>query len=158
MFIVLIIVFLALGVSLLLLIHYGEYDDSDGVWWVRGVFGIPCILAGVGLFIATMCLIPKIATEHTYDTRIEIVQESNAQVETQICSAVESYLKHEENVYEKLNVTTAIGLFSAYPNLKSNELVQSLIDTYQHNTNEIKSLKLEKTNLAVAKFLVYFGR
>ena len=157
MFIVLTVIFLVLGIALLLCNHYGKYDDDDGIWWVRGVFALPSILAGVGLFIALMCLIPKVATEPTYETRIEVVQESNAQLEEQICSAVESYLKHEENVYEKLNVTTAIGLFSAYPNLKSNELVQSLINTYQSNTEEIKALKLEKTNLAVAKFLVYFG-
>lgn len=157
MFIVLTIIFLALGITLLLCNHYGKDDDSDGIWWVRGVFAILSIFAGVGLFIALMCLIPKVATETIYETRIEVVQESNARLEEQICSAVETYLKHEENVYEKLNITTAIGLFSAYPNLKSNELVQSLINTYQANTEEIKALKLEKTNLAVAKFLIYFG-
>ena len=105
-----------------------------------------------------MCFIPKFANESVYDTRIEIVQESNQQLEEQICSAVEKYLEHEENVYEKLDITTAIGLFSAYPNLKSNELVQALIDTYKANAEEIKALKLEKANLAIYKFLVYFGK
>lgn len=160
MFIVLTIVFFALGIGLLLWNQFSpknyndEYTGADNARFViSGIFLCVC----VGIFIALMCCIPKVATEATYDTRIEIVQESNAQVEEQICSAVEKYLEHEENVYEKLDVTTAIGLFGAYPNLKSNELVQSLIDTYRANTDEIKALKMDKANLAVIKFLVYFG-
>lgn len=157
MFIVLTVVFLAVGIGLLLWNHFGRYDEDNSCWWVNGTFGIISILAGAVCMIALLCCIPKVATEATYDTRIEIVQESNAQVEVQICSAVEKYLEHEENVYEKLDVTTAIGLCSAYPNLKSNELVQSLIDTYRANTDEIKALKMDKANLAVIKFLVYLG-
>lgn len=157
MFIVLTVAFLALGIGLLLWNHFGEYNSNYDGWWVKGVFGIFSIVAGIGCMIALLCYIPKAATEATYDSRIEIVQESNVQLEVQICSAVEKYLEHEENVFEKLDVTTAIGLFSAYPNLKSNELVQSLIDTYRANTDEIKALKMDKANLAVIKFLVYFG-
>lgn len=157
MFIVLTVVFLILGIGLLIWNLFGNANSDDAVWMVRGTIGLCSLVVCIVIFGIMMSMIPKIATEQTYDTRIEIVQESNAQLEEQICSAVESYLKHEENVYEKLNVTTAIGLFSAYPNLKSNELVQSLIKTYQANMSEIKALKLEKTNLAVAKFLVYFG-
>ncbi len=160
MFIVLIIFFLVLSIGMLLWNYFSDYDynPSDSpAWWIRGVIGIFSVIAAIGLFIALMVLIPKIATEQKYETQIETIQESNSVVEQQICSAVETYLRHEENVYEKIDVTVAIGLFSAYPNLKSNELVQSLIDTYQSNAAEIKSLKLERINLSTAKFLVYFG-
>ena len=127
------------------------------VFWVRDTFAIMSCVACLAMFITLMCLIPKIATEQKYQECIEAVQESNTYIEEQIRASVESYLKHEENVYEKLDVTTAIGLFSAYPNLKSNELVQSLIGTYQTNASEIKALKLEKIELSTVKFLVYFG-
>ena len=144
--------------------HFDKYEDTyheDALeaprFWVRGTFGIIGFVVFVALFITTMCLIPKVATEQKYEARIEVVQESNQYVEEQICAAVESYLAHEENVYESLDVTTAIGLFSAYPNLKSDELVQSLIATYQNNATEIKELKLERVNLATTKFLLYFG-
>lgn len=155
MLIVICILCLLLGIGLTLCIKFCEMDELMLV--SLGFLNFLIYCAFVGCFITIMCFIPKIATEKIYDTRIEIVQETNMQLEEQICSAVEKYLEHEENVYEKLDITTAIGLFSAYPNLKSNELVQSLIDTYKANAEEIKALKLEKANLAVYKFLVYFG-
>lgn len=157
MFIVLTIVFLALGIAMILWNCFGNCYSDDAPWWGRGIVGVLSLCVCIGCFIALMVFIPKVANENLYDVRIEIVEEHNAQLEEQICSAVEKYLEHEENVYEKLDVTTAIGLFSAYPNLKSNELVQSLIDTYRANTDEIKTLKMDKANLAVIKFLVYFG-
>ena len=154
MFIVLTVVFLALAVGFgIWCACEGGFESSMGLGMLALLFSLCCI----GCFIALMVFIPKVANENVYDVRIEIVEEHNAQLEEQICSAVEKYLEHEENVYEKLDVTTAIGLFSAYPNLKSNELVQSLIDTYRANTDEIKALKMDKVNLAVIKFLVYFG-
>lgn len=161
MFIVLTIIFLILAIGLTLWIKY-SISNNDSEYVGDGVVGLGILdfliyCAFIGCFITIMCFIPKIATESTYDTRIEIVQETNMHLEEQICSAVEKYLEHEENVYEKLNITTAIGLFSAYPNLKSNELVKQLVDTYKANAEEIKELKLEKTNLAIYKFLVYFG-
>ena len=160
MLIVLVVFFLILGVGMLLWNYFTDYGSCPSdypAWWIKGIVGIFSLMATIGLFIALMIFIPKVATEQKYEAQIETIQESNAVVEQQICSAVETYLKHEENVYEKIDVTVAIGLFSAYPNLKSNELVQSLIDTYQNNAAEIKSLKLEKINLSTIKFLVYFG-
>lgn len=156
-------VFLFFGIGLLLWNRFGKYDDYKWTteaprYWVRGVFGVISLIITAGLTIAIMVMIPKIATEYKYQERIETVQDTNTQLEEQICAAVESYLQHEENVYEKLDITTAIGLFSAYPNLKSNELVQSLITTYQTNAAEIKSLKLEQIELTTFKFLVYLGK
>ena len=154
MFIVLTVGFLALTVGFgIWCTCEGGFDNSIGL----GLLTLFFALCFIGCFIALMVFIPKVSNENVYDMRIEIVQEHNVQLEVQICSAVEKYLEHEENVFEKLDVTTAIGLFSAYPNFKSNELVQSLIDTYRSNTDEIKALKIEKANLAILKFLVYFG-
>ncbi len=143
---VLCVAFLVIGIGLFVWNHLDKYEDTYHEdctealrFWVRDTFAIMSCVACLAMFITLMCLIPKIATEQKYQERIEAVQESNTYIEEQICASVESYLKHEENVYEKLDVTTAIGLFSAYPNLKSNELVQSLIGTYQTNASEIKA-------------------
>ena len=161
---VLCVAFLILGIGMFVWNRFDNYEDAyhddptgTGRFWVRGTFGVIGFVVFAALFITIMCLIPKVATEQKYEARIEVVQESNTHVEEQICAAVESYLAHEENIYESLDVTTAIGLFSAYPNLKSDELVQSLIATYQNNAAEIKELKLERVNLATTKFLLYFG-
>lgn len=110
-----------------------------------------------GLFIWDMTLVTDITTANVIDSQIAIVEEENTELEEQICSAVENYLKHEGDIFQSLDITTAIGLYSAYPNLKSNELVQSLIETYQANTSEIKALKMKKTEISKYKWLVYFG-
>lgn len=111
----------------------------------------------VALFITDMVFIGKINTVNVVDSQIAVVQEENTELEEQICSAVENYLKYEGDIFQSLDITTAIGLYSAYPNLKSNELVQSLIETYQANTSEIKALKMKKTEISKYKWLVYFG-
>lgn len=161
---VLCVAFLLLGIGMFIWNYFDNYEDAynedafqSARYWVRGTFGVIGFLVFVALFITIMCFIPKVATEQKYETRIEVVQESNTLVEEQICAAVESYLAHEENIYESLDITTAIGLFSAYPNLKSDDLVQSLITTYQNNAAEIKALKLERVNLTTLKYLLYFG-
>lgn len=155
MLMVICILILILAIGITLWIRYSANMSEEGVMFF-GVLDFLIYGVFIGCLITILCFIPKIATEHTYDTRIEIVQETNMQLEEQICSAVEKYLEHEENVYDKLDITTAIGLFSVYPNLKSNELVKQLVDTYKANAEEIKGLKLEKINLAIYKFLVYF--
>ncbi|MCM1322903.1 MAG: hypothetical protein NC218_01820 [Acetobacter sp.] len=163
MLVVLLIIFLAIGVSCLCVNIYSRNDSDDGIWWARGVPAITSLVIAVGLFIAVMVMIPNIATAPTYDTRIEIVEETNKQVEDQVCAAVNAYLKHEEDTYRDMfgdatDAGTAIGIYLAIPTLKGDALVSTLIETYQTNAEEIKQLKLAKANLSLQKFLVYFGR
>lgn len=132
-----------------------RYAD-DGVVAFSAICTFVLICATIGLFITDMVFIGKISTANVYDMQIEVVEEENSELEEQICSAVENYLKHEGDIFQSLDITTAIGLYSAYPNLKSNELVQSLIETYQANTSEIKALKMKKTEISKYKWLVYF--
>lgn len=134
-----------------------RYWFEEGGYIPLDIIGSMLLLAFLGCGIGSLSLLADIKTSYKYDDQIAIVEEVNEELEKQICSSVEIYLKHEENIYENLNIDTAIGLFSAYPNLKSNELVSSLISTYKENSNEIKKLKIKKTELARTKFLVYFG-
>ena len=141
-------------VGLILFLYFG---DSEYIGVIGGVCSLISLFVFIGLFITDMVFVGKINTITVVDSQIEIVQEENEKLEEQICSAVEHYLKHEGDIFQSLDITTAIGLYSAYPNLKSNELVQSLIETYQANTSEIKALKLKKTEVSKYKWLVYFG-
>lgn len=163
MLVVLFIVFLAIGITCYTWNYKSNCDADDGIWWLRGTPGTIAFCAALAMFIAIMVMLPKIATAHTYDTKIAIVEETNAQLEEQICASVDSYLKHENDTIKGMygdvtDATTAIGIYFVVPELKGNEVVSRLIDTYQANAEEIKQLKTEKTNLALYKFLVYFGR
>lgn len=141
-------------IGIILLLYFG---DGEALGLIGGIFAIIAGFAMIGLFITDMVFVGKINTANVIDSQIAIVQEENTELEEQICSAVENYLKHEGDIFQSLDITTAIGLYSAYPNLKSNELVQSLIETYQANTSEIKALKMKKTEVSKYKWLVYFG-
>lgn len=153
-------IFLALAITALVIGVVGNRRD----WWgYDNVPYIACIticivlvLCFVGTGIAVASCATKLHTASKYDEQIDIVTEMNTELEHQICSSVENYLKHEEVVFESIDIETAIGLFSIYPNLKSNELVQTLITTYQNNANEIKKLKIAKSELVTARWLVYF--
>lgn len=149
---VLTVVCLVLTVGGVLFLVFVDNDNLS-----VGFLAIICGCGMIGLFITDMVFVGKINTANVIDSQIAVVQEENTELEEQICSAVETYLKHEENIFQSLDITTAIGFYSAYPNLKSNELVQSLIETYQANTSEIKALKIKKTEVSKWKWLVYFG-
>ena len=142
--------------------------DSDGdkyeypAWWVRGTFGTISYCVAVAMFITMACFIPPICTEAKYDEQIRIITEYNEKVEDQIYKAVKVYLEHEQSTLtgfypEVTDSQTAIGVYFAIPELKGDAVISELINTYQSNINEVKSLELEKTNLATKRFLVYFG-
>ena len=133
------------------------WDTDEGPFIIMTIFGIIAVIAWLGTGIAVLCLISDLHTASKYDNQIAIVESANEALETRICAAVEANMQHEENIFKNLDIDIAIGLYSAYPNLTSNELIQSLITTYQKNTAEIKTLRMKQSELITVKYLVYFG-
>lgn len=92
------------------------------------------------------------------DAKINMYQEENNRIEAAVDAAVESYMEHEEKVFNKIesgdSVTT---LLVRFPELTGDKLVQKQIKVYQDNNLKIIALKEEKINLAMKRFCVYFG-
>jgi hypothetical protein len=84
--------------------------------------------------------------------------EENQRIEEKISATVEKYMQYEQNIICDVSPEDdTMTLISLYPDLKSDQLIQSEIDTYIQNNNTIKELKSNMINVSIYKFLVYFG-
>lgn len=118
----------------------------------------------ISVFCLVIFLIPFIAllmsvsNGPTIDSRIELYQSQNAEIESKVQATVASYLTHEKQTYKDLKPDNAIAVVSAYPELHSNELVKKQIEVYEDNNKKILGLKEEKLNQSVYRWWLYFGR
>jgi hypothetical protein len=122
------------------------------------------ILTGIvaaALLIACLCIWPVIANEHVIDQKIEMYQEENERIETEIDLIVQQYMTYEKETFENIAIdpgADTMVLVSLFPELKADTLVQKQIELHAANARQIKSLKEEKINLSTQKWLLYFGR
>ncbi len=157
------VVLVAFVLFLVLRVKYQRHWDG-GRWdcdthdfftfmsWASGILSIV-------LVIVICCLSTKVATESIIDSKIEMYQEENSNIEQDIDKIVEEYLKHEHDTLSDLKTEeSSITLVTLFPELKSDTLVQQQIEIYVANNAKIKSLKEEKINLAKIKWILYFGK
>lgn len=108
--------------------------------------------------IPLIALLMSVSNGLTIDSKIELYQSQNAEIESKVQATVASYLAHEKQTYKDLKPDNAIAVVSAYPELHSNELVKKQIEVYEDNNKKILGLKEEKLNQSVYKWWLYFGR
>ncbi len=130
--------------------RYGS-DKAEFVF-IASVF---CLVIFLIPFIA---LLMSVSNGPTIDSRIELYQSQNAEIESKVQATVASYLTHEKQTYKDLKPDNAIAVVSAYPELHSNELVKKQIEVYEDNNKKILGLKEEKLNQSVYKWWLFFGR
>lgn len=130
--------------------RYG--NDKAGFIFEISVF---CLVIFLIPFIA---LLMSVSNGLTIDSKIELYQSQNAEIESKVQATVASYLAHEKQTYKDLKPDNAIAVVSAYPELHSNELVKKQIEVYEDNNKKILGLKEEKLNQSVYKWWLFFGR
>lgn len=150
----LIIILIALLVTWIISMNIPKriYCDGAEVVYVFSVSGFFIAL------IAFISILSIVLTEPTIDSKIELYQSQNAEIESKIQATVASYLAHERQTYKDLTPDNAIAVVSAYPELHSNELVKKQIEVYEDNNKKILGLKEEKLNQSIYKWWLYFGR
>lgn len=114
------------------------------------IFVIPLIIQ--------VFLITSVIRGLSLDSKIELYQSQNTDIESKIQATVASYLAHEKQTYKDLRPDNAIIIALAYPELHSNELVKKQIEVYEDNNKKILGLKEEKLNQSIYKWWLYFGR
>ena len=82
--------------------------------------------------------------------------------EEQIKTVIETYQDYEQGMFEnvdldKISSEKLILLTSIYPELKSDAMVQELIQVYIDNTNEIKEIRTQKLDYELWRWWLYFG-
>lgn len=147
------ILILAIAIISVVVDNKSRYDnDKAGFIFEVSVF---CLVIFLIPFIA---LLMSVSNGSTIDSRIELYQSQNTEIESKVQATVASYLAHEKQTYKDLKPDNAIAVVSAYPKLHSNELVKKQIEVYEDNNRKILGLKEEKLNQSVYKWWLYFGR
>jgi len=126
-------------------------DAASGIFILSTIVFIVAFVFDIG------CAIPLV-NGRDIQARIEMYEEQNAMIEQQISDALDVYVSHENDVFDKVKPESAITLVSLYPELKSDALILKQCDVYIENNNKICKLKEEKITLGRYKFWVYLGR
>lgn len=145
------IIFIAIGVLISLRTNCPE---DNPMTYIGFIFGILLTLASLIMLIIG---VSNIVSGRTIDEKINIYETENSKIELSITKVIENYLEHELNIYESLDGENIETLVTIYPQIKSNTLVENQMKIYIDNNNIIKNLKVDKVNLKIWKWWVYFG-
>lgn len=146
---VLSIVFIAVGIFM--------YYNCRKFDWIGVALGIIGCITGVASLIAVLILTGSVINQRNIDKKIELYTEQNAVIEQQIQDTVEAYMSFEKDVMTECAPESAITLVAAYPELASDELVKTQINTYVSNNKKIIDLKTSKINGNAYRWWLYFG-
>lgn len=85
----------------------------------------------------------------TAASKLEVLNEQNELVLTQIEPLVQQALNYESNAYKELKLTpeNIVAFGNMYPQLQANSFIQSQINIIVENQKEIKDLKLKIASL-----------
>ncbi len=120
--------------------------------------GRVCCYMFILLGVAVVIFIAILAKNITIDEKIEMYTEESRIIEERINVAVAEYMAYEKDTYAEFKDDDGIAFLTIYPELKSDALVESQLNTYLQNQNKILELKESKIEASVFKFLLYFGR
>lgn len=121
------------------------------------------VIGGCGAFSFFICLAVTISLAVSVsnlsvaDDKIKMYEEENTKIEQQIEIAVTTYQQHEKDIFVNAKSDSYIQLISLYPELKSDTLVESQIETYKENNAQIKKLKEKQIDGNVKRWWLYFG-
>lgn len=123
-------------------------------WNVIG--SVISILFGLILFIL-VCIYSF--NKPTISNKIEMYEEENKKVETQLVESVNMWLSYQEITFESISSIDGVTTYLVkYPELKGDSLVDELMETYKNNSKEIKQLKSRKINLEGIAKIGWLGK
>ena len=130
--------------------RYGRRDDSElkigGTVLLILSFIILCALYGVYHY-----------NKYTIDSQIEVLEQQNEVVLSQIEPIVNNALTFESETYKELKLSPEriIAIGQMYPDLKNNTFLQTQMEIIIHNQQEITRFKLTKARLKAYKFFIW---
>lgn len=141
-----------LSICLIATIIYGvlKYKKDNDYYYYEGdnnvVLGVLIAIALVVIiFVGLFGLSFNYVDYTTAENNIIIVEESNAELETEVAESIKQYITYEGEEFKALkpdtNNTELIAFAESYPNLQSSKLIQEQINTYKENKKKIVKLK-----------------
>ena len=161
--------FIVLAITIIAYILYAKgqntcykRDSSFAEWCYRndtisGSIAIIGAILIVVLLIAILIIGIDYSNHLIIDEKISMYQTENIDIEQKISSAILSYQAYEQETFANIDTENLIVAVSLYPELKSDQLVSKLIDTYTENNKTIKKLEAKKLDYKVLKWWLCFG-
>ena len=133
----------------------GRQADDGWLQWILIIAGA---LGAVIVFIALLFTIGDVAQLKVIDQKIAVYEQENTRIEQSVATMVENYINHETNTFAEITKDISPTMvFSMYPELKSNTLVEKEISIYTENQKELRELKLSRYDKELAKWWLWFG-
>lgn len=148
-----------LGICIIVFIislrKYSKSKDYRGepLLAISGVFGALLLLCNgvLGLTIITF--------ERVYPQKKAYIIQVNKELENKLYDIVLEYKDYEQDTFKNLTPENASTyIIVNYPELKSNTLVESYMQTIVENKKELQKLELEHIDNQVCKWWLYFGK
>lgn len=121
---------------------------------------IPVILINIVTSIAILvCSIIVSIDTMTYKNTVDYITTENERLENELYTIITEYEDYEQDTFKNLtpeNASTYIVV--NYPELKSNTLVDSYIQTLVENKKELQRIELEHIHTATTRWWLYFGK
>ena len=122
--------------------------DSEAFIIVAVIFAILALVTLGFIF----CFKVDVKGADVIKEKIEMYEEENSEIESEISALVTRYMAFEKDTLESLKVESSlVTLVNLYPELKSDELVQAQIQLYISNQREIIKLKEDLINLGTKR-------
>lgn len=120
---------------------------------ISGVLGALLLLCDGVLGITT------ITFERVYPQKKAYIIQVNKELENKLYDIVLEYKDYEQDTFKNLTPENASTyIIVNYPELKSNTLVESYMQTIVENKKELQELELEHIDNQVCKWWLYFGK
>ena len=154
--------FLILTIIGLIILTIGIFYDC----FSKDRYDMGMVFCMVGTFMSTISALVLIVligvysfNKPTISNKIEMYEEENKKVETQLVESVNMWLSHQETTFESISSIDGVTTYLVkYPELKGDSLVDELMETYKNNSKEIKQLKSREINLKGIAKIGWFGK
>lgn len=144
------LIFIISIITILILYNASDNDICTIIMFVIGFISFIIFTA----LVVVICSYP-----YNIDKKIAMYQEENTLIEEKVKNTVMAYMDYEQETYDNLVKSADLEtLLITYPELNSNELVKSQIDTYVQNNNKLKELKEKQIDKSTMAWLLYFGK
>lgn len=126
-----------------------EYNSRYSSETAGVVGGVSVLLLIITILITIVAGARYNVIKSTATAQLEVLNEQNELVLTQIEPLVQQALNYESNTYKELKLTpeNIVAFGNMYPQLQANVFIQSQINIIVENQKEIKDLKLRIASL-----------
>lgn len=146
-----------IGIIAGIIMYNKMYDEVYGYATI-----LICSLMLVSFIIASLVLTTELVEGNCIPEKVEMYEEENAKIESDIAIAIEAYMEHEgqtmDNASKRIESGSSLTIIAAYPELRSSELVAESIRIHNENNQKIKSLRDDLIGLKAIRWWLYFGK